>query len=206
MTVAHLDTERFIERMRVFLDAPDGGEVTADSLEATRQLVSGLVSLRFGADDRVQNVIAEVYDCSRERLRLIRTPHPHRIRNPHGVDGTSLAEVMDSIELLVLTASDAVRGIAAEVSHQETEREARARHIARCEPVRRWGESLLQDQPRLGRILIAFATEVRAPTMLTEEESICIGFGHELATELLDPARIDDLTTYLIEMARTKVM
>jgi hypothetical protein len=205
MTVAHLDTERFIDQLRAYLDAPEGGEVNSDTLEATRQIIADLVGLRFARDNKAESVIAEVYDSNRERLRIIRTPHPHKIRDPHGVDGASLAEAMESIELLVLTTSDAVRGIAAEISHQETAREARARHIAMCEPVRRWGESLLHDQPRLARILIGFATEARAPTMLTEDESCCLGFGHTLATQLLDPTRIDDLTAYLIEMARAKL-
>ncbi len=205
MTIPDIRIARFIDRLRVFLNDPEAGALNAANLEKARELFAELLALRFEGSGRASDILAEVYDCRRERLKIIRTPHPHMIRDPHGPDGASLSDAMESIELLMQVTSEAVRGVAAEVSHQETERQSRARHVARCEPVRRWGESISMDHPRLSRILINFATEVSAPTMLTEEESNCLGFGHELATRLLAPERFDDLTEHLIEMAKVKL-
>ncbi len=204
MTVVNINTERLLDKIRTFLNDPQGGTVNQMNLQSMRTLISEMIALRFWSDEKVCDVTAEVYDGSRERVRIIRMPHPHMIRNPHGVDGASLAEAMESIELMVLTTSDAVRCIAAEVAHQETDREARARHVARCETVRRWGEGLADDMPRLSRMLILFATDGTVPTMLTEEESRALGFEHEFAIDLLTPENADDLTSHLIEMAKEK--
>lgn len=205
MTVPDIRIARFIDRLRVFLNDPEAGALTADNLERSRELFTELLALRFEGSGRASDILAEVYDCRRERVKIIRTPHPHMIRDPYGTDGASLSEAMDSIELLMQVASEAVRGIAGEVSHQETERQFRARHVARCEPVRRWGEKIATDHPRLSRILITFAGEAQAPTMLTEAESDCLGFSHDLATSLLAPERFEDLTEHLIEMAKVKI-
>jgi len=199
--VRDLGIERVIGKLRDFLEDPEMDTVSAASLDALRAIIGDILRARYGDGDALQSVAVEVADGRRERIHQIRVPHAHRIRDPHGVDGASLSEAMESLELIMLTASNAVRSVAGEIASQETGREMSARHVAQCAPIRRWGESLSEVHPGLSRMLISFAEEGVIPRIIAAEDARTLGFDPGLFQALLDPSRKGDLTAHLRAMA-----
>jgi hypothetical protein len=198
-----LGVDRVIDELRSFMDRPRTEIRAQKDMDLFRELMTAVVDLSYGSTDAT--VVCEVYDARRETVKTIRVPHAHLIRDPHGMHGVSLSEAMASIELMALTASAGIRSVAAEVASQEREREVLSRHIALCEPVRRWGESLSVDKPHLSSLLITFATEAKPPKLIDAADAEYLGFGSEQFHELLDPGRIDDLRSCLVEMAKVKL-
>lgn len=201
--VRDMGIEQIVDRLREYLRAADMGEVNATSLNAMRDIFGDIIAHRFGPGCDCP-VVAEVLDTRREKAHIIRVPHAHRIRDSHTLDGASLSEVMESLDLMMLTASNAVRSVTAEISYQEQGREKQARHIAKCTGLRRWGESVADENPGLSRLLIRFAQEAVFPTVLDTDLAESLGFDPAYLQDLLDPSRIEDLTAHLCAMAHER--
>jgi hypothetical protein len=205
VSVKHLENERLLSDIRSFLEA--GGDAPSDAARICelRELVGRLVGASFTRSEGEAQVVAEIYDARREKVETIRVPHLHQIRNPHAPGGTSLAEAMESLELVAITASQAVRSIASEIAHQESDREKRARHVALCDPVRRWGELLMDQHPNTGKMLIDYAMNRVMPSVIDADDAVNMGLYVKDFDWLLAPDDDEELRVRLIEIAKERL-
>jgi hypothetical protein len=199
--VKNMGIERILDELRTLLT----GDSRPEDLPDLRRILQDIIFQKFTGEDGESRIAAEVYDAGREKITLIRMPHAHRIRDPYGVNGASLSEVMESVDLMAITASSAIRSVVAEVAHQEEGRQWLARHIVSCTQVRLWGEALAEERPHLSRMLITFASEGTAPRVIDADDARRLGFDPEYFQSLLDPENFDILKESLIAMAEAKI-
>lgn len=197
-----LNVMRILKDMKAFLDKAENEGPGPASLLELRELFQDIIDVKYGESESGSLVSFEVFDAKNDDIKIIRTPHLHRIRDPHSPGGASLSEVMESIELMAVTASNAVRSMAGEISFQEREREQLARHIAMCVPVRKWGEKLQETHPQLSRMLILYACDGVTPKLIDAQDASYLGFNSEFLSSLLNPTRSTLFRDVMIEMAK----
>lgn len=197
--------DRLIEELRDFLNRPGKG-ASPGEVATFRRMAADLADAAFEMEAGQGAPVAfEVFDARRERVYTLRAPHMHKIRDPHAPGGVSLGEAMESLELVALTSSQIIRSVTAELAHQESDREAKARHIAVCDPVRRWGEHVAEHFPRAGRLLINYAIEGVMPSMIPAEDAAAIGLAHQDLAWLLGPSGAQDLRARLVAFATQRL-
>lgn len=108
---------------------------------------------------------------------------------------------MEAIELISASAASVIRAIAAEIGHQEIDKQRVARHIVKCSPVRQWGESLSQTRPFLSRSLIRFAAEALPLGPVSLEDLSEVGLSPDQLADLGRPGQEDLLVEVLVEIA-----